>query len=112
MHQLCSRHRSLLPLPVPLLPLLWLVPLQQRRVIHRAALAEPSPYARAELKLPRRDHNHVLDREEFKEALAIWDMTGLNEAEINVLMAHFDDDGDGMITYPEFLHGATSIVPR
>jgi len=52
-----------------------------------------------------KDHNHVLDREEFKEALAIWDMTGLNEAEINVLMAHFDDDGDGLITYSEFLHG-------
>ena len=39
----------------------------------------------------------------FKEALLIWDMRSLNEAQINLLMGHFDDDGDGCISYDEFL---------
>ena len=29
----------------------------------------------------------------------------MTKAEIMLIMAHFDDDGDGMITYQEFIHG-------
>ena len=56
-------------------------------------------------KIVDTDGNRNLSRDEFKEALLIWDMRVLNEAQINLLMAHFDEDGDGMITYDEFLKG-------
>lgn len=54
------------------------------------------------------DNSHQLDRDEFKRALQIWGMNdenALNEAEISLLMAHFDEDGDGKISYSEFIWG-------
>jgi len=51
-----------------------------------------------------KDHSKELNREEFKEAMRIWKMD-INEAETSILVAHFDEDGDGQISYDEFLMG-------
>ena len=53
------------------------------------------------------NHNNTLDLAEFSDALQIWGMEPgmLTKAEIMLIMAHFDEDGDGHITYQEFIHG-------
>ena len=48
------------------------------------------------------DGNGVLDRKEFKKCLKAAEL-GLTKKDINILLSETDVDGDGMVTYEEFV---------
>jgi Ca2+-binding EF-hand superfamily protein len=56
--------------------------------------------------------NNKLDQSEFEQALAAFGLFP-KKVELQALMKHYDVDGDGNITYDEFLRGLRDeLTPR